>query len=219
MSKKKKAAKAAKKAAKAKKTTQVKKKKKVRSVDTWKSKRWYTIKAPKIFEEKEIGQAVSSDPKLLKGRSVKVTMRDITGNIPHQNVRLTFKVLDAKGESLETVPVGYEYNRGYISRQTRRMHSIITAIADVTTKDGYKLRVKAMSFGHGRMRLAQRKEIRRLTTELLKDTAAKAAYDKLFMDMVHGKVGSEIYKHAKKIYPLSKSEVIKLKVMSTPEAN
>ncbi|MCK4328187.1 MAG: 30S ribosomal protein S3ae [Candidatus Diapherotrites archaeon] len=215
MSKKKKAIKAAKKAAKAK--APIKKKKKVRAVDTWKSKRWYTIKAPKIFEEKEIGKAVSSDPKLLTGRSIKVTMRDITGNIPQQNIKLNFKVTDVKGESLETMPVAYEYNRGYISRQTRRMHSIITTIADVATKDGYRLRVKALSFGHGKMKLIQRKEIRRITEEMLKATAAKTTYDRLFLDMLHGKVGSEIYKSAKKIYPITRSEIVKSRILAAPQ--
>ena len=217
MSKKKKAAKAAKKVAKAKTTTQVKKKKKVRTVDSWKSKRWYTIKAPKMFEEKELGQAVSSDPKLLMGRAVKITMRDLTGNIPHQNVKLGFTVTDVKGESLETTAVSHELNRGYISRQTRRMHSVITAITDVVTKDGYKLRLTALSFGHSKMKLAQRKEIRRLTVEYLIDAASKTTYDKFFGEMLHGKVGSEIYKRAKKIYPLTRSEVVKSRVMAAPE--
>ncbi|MFC2175316.1 30S ribosomal protein S3ae [archaeon] len=216
MSKKKKAAKAAKKAAKTKATTTVKKKKKVKSVDTWKSKRWYTIIAPKMFEGKELGKAVSSDPKLLMGRTVRLTMRDITGNIPHQNVKLAFKVIDVKGESLETTPISHELNRGYISRQTRRMHSVITTITTVVTKDGYTLRLTALSFGHGRMKLAQRKEIRRLTEELLTTTAASTSYEKLYGEMLHGKVGSEIYKRAKKIYPLTRSEVIKSRVMSAP---
>ncbi len=213
-SKAKKAKKAAKKAAK---STPKKIKKKTRNVDTWKTKRWYTIKAPKAFEEKELGGAISSDPKLLTGRKIRTTLREITGNIPHQNVTLRFKVTDVKGESLTTVPVGFELNRGYTQRQTRRMHSVLNTITDVTTKDKYKLRIKTLSFGHGKMRVAQEKEVRRLTEEYVKNYSEKTSFEKVFTESIYGKIGSEIFKSVKKIYPLTKTQIIKIKVLSAPE--
>lgn len=196
---------------------QVKKKRKGKTVDTWKAKRWYKIKAPKGFEEKEIGGAVSSDPKLLLGRVIKTTLREITGNIPHQNIQLKFKVVDVKGESLETKAVGFELSRSYVGRQTRRMHTLITAISDVSTKDGYRLRVKVVSFGHGNTRLVQKKEIRRIMAELVESIAAKSTFEKFLQDMIYGKVGSELFKPVKKIYPVSKTEVIKCKILSSPK--
>ena len=195
----------------------VKKKKKGKTVDTWKTKRWYTIRAPKLFEEKEVGEAASSDPKLLIGRTVKTTLRAITGNIPHQNVKLVFKVTDVKGESVDTRPVGYELNRGYIQRQIRRMHAVIITLTDAVTKDGYRVRVKTLSFGHGKLRLAQRREVRRITEEYMKKLCTTTSYEKLFKELSYGKVGGEIFKLVRKIYPLSKTEVIKIKLLSTPE--
>lgn len=195
----------------------MKKKRKGKTVDTWKTKRWYKIVAPKSFEGKEIGEAVSSDPKLLFGRVIRTTLREITGNIPHQNIQLKFKVVDVKGESLETEAVGFELSRSYVGRQTRRMHTLITAITDVTTKDGYKLRLKAVSFGHGDTRLAQKKEIRRIMGELMGATAAKSTFEKLLQEIIYGKVGTELFKPVKKIYPVSKTEVIKCKLLSSPK--
>lgn len=210
----KKAKKAAKKAAKA---APKKIKKKSRVVDTWKTKRWYTIRAPKAFEEKELGKAISSDPKLLIGRSIKTTLRDITGNIPHQNITIKLKVTDVKGESLTTKLAGFEFNRGYIQRQTRRMHSIITTITDATTKDGYKIRVKALSFGHGKMHVAQEKEVRRITTNRVKTFCEATPFEKIFLESIYGKLAAEIFKLVKKIYPLTKTEIIKIKILAVPE--
>jgi len=191
--------------------------KKGKAADTWKTKRWYKIRAPKNFEEKEIGEAVSSEPKNLMGRTINITLREVTGNMPHQNVHLIFKVYDVKGESADTIAVGHEMDRGYLNRQTRRMHSIVPDVLDVMTKDGYALRIKSLSFAHGLMRAEQRKEVRRITEAVIKETSEKTAYDQLFQDMIYGKVSAEVYKRAKKIYPLTKSEIIKSTLLAAPE--
>ncbi len=195
---------------------QGKKRKKGKAVDSWKAKRWYKVKAPKGFEGKEIGEALSSDPALLIGRIVKTTLREITGNIPHQNIQLKFKITNVKGETAETAPVGFELSRGYVGRQTRRMRTLITAIADATTKDGYKVRLKATSFGHGKTRLMQQKEIRKIMGEMAMSLASKKPFEKLLQDIIYGKVGPEIFKPVKKIYPVSKTEIVKCTVLSAP---
>ncbi len=41
-----------------------------RMVDTWKTKKWYNVLAPKMFEEVKIGETIVSSPEDLIGRTL-----------------------------------------------------------------------------------------------------------------------------------------------------
>ena len=76
--------------------------------------------------------------------------------------------------------------------------------------------MKAISFGHGNTRLAQKKEIRKIMNEMIATIAKKNTFEKFLQEVIYGKVGSEMFKPVKKIYPVSKTEVIKCKILSEP---
>lgn len=68
------------------------KKSKRRVRDTWREKSWYTIKTPVAFEDKEIGETPAKDADLVIGRTVEVTMRELTGDFSKQYIKLQFEV-------------------------------------------------------------------------------------------------------------------------------
>ena len=70
------------------------KKQRRRVRDTWKEKSWYTIKTPVAFGDKEIGTTPARDPELVYGRTVEVTMRELTGDFSKQYIKLQFEVND-----------------------------------------------------------------------------------------------------------------------------
>ena len=72
------------------------KKQRRRVRDTWKEKSWYTIKTPVAFGDKEIGTTPARDPELVYGRTVEVTMRELTGD---SNYNLKWMMLT---ETLQT---------------------------------------------------------------------------------------------------------------------
>jgi len=189
-------------------------KKKKKTVDRWKTKKWYSIVAPKCFDEKVLGQTVASDPAQITGRIVKATLKDITGNMPHQSMGLRFKVVDVKAESAHTQIIGHEIQRGYIMRQLKRMRSIITAIFPVKTKDGYTVMLTVIAFGRGKMTVNQEAAIRKIIVDSVTEKAAKTNFEKLFQEMVFGKVSSDIFKDVRKIYPVNRLEVRKSRVIS-----
>ncbi len=206
----------AKKAAKMKTTRKIKKKKK-KTVDTWKTKKRFIIAAPKAFEEKELGQTVANKPEELIGRTVKSTLRQITGNISHQHVQLKFKVTDVKGQTANTEVIGEEIQRGYIGRQTRRMKAIVPAIFRVQTKDKKKLQITALAFGRNSMRIGQKKDMRKKMIEMIDDITTKIGYHKFMQEAVYAKISAAIIKDLKKIYPMQRVDIIKVRLLSTPE--
>ena len=59
--------------------------------------------------------------------------------------------------------------------------------------------------------------MRETIQELLTNIAADKGFEQLIEGVVTGKVASEIYHKAKKIYPLKRVETIKTKVLEEPQ--
>jgi small subunit ribosomal protein S3Ae len=105
----------------------------------------------------------------------------------------------------------------------RRRRSKITTITDVRTKDGYKLRVKAMVLTAVRARDHHKTDIRKKMEEIIRDTAKNSTFPEFVHAMLMGGLGSKIYGQCKKIFPMKRVEIYKSEVLEfgkpiTPEA-
>ena len=115
------------------------KKQRRRVRDTWKEKSWYTIKTPVAFGDKEIGTTPARDPELVYGRTVEVTMRELTGDFSKQYIKLQFEVDDVNGNIANTKFTGHKTTTDYVRSMIRRGTSRIDAPVIVTTQDERKL--------------------------------------------------------------------------------
>ena len=181
--------------------------------DTWKEKSWYTIKTPLMFEEKEIGETPAKDPDLLIGRGVEVTMRELTGDFSKQYIKLRFEIDKVAGDVASTKFTGHKTTTDYVRSMIRRGTSRIDASTVVTTKDERKIKLHVLAVTIRRAKSSQQKYMRQVIEELLQETAAERTYEELVKSSVNGKLASEIYHTAKKIYPLKRVEIIKSKVI------
>lgn len=184
--------------------------------DKWKLKKWFTILAPKIFGEVVLGSTPAYDSNQALGRRVETTLYDLTGDYSLVYVHLYFKVVSADGDKLVTRFAGHELSRDYIRSLVRRKSSKIDAITDVTTKDGYTIRVKGLALTTYRAHVSQKTEIRKIIWDILSKKASESSFDEFVQDVVFGKLSNDIFQQAKKIYPLRKVEVEKTKVIKVP---
>lgn len=182
--------------------------------DTWKEKDWYTIKTPVAFEDKEIGETPARDPDYLIGRGVEVTMRELTGDFSKQYIKLRFEIDNVAGEVANTKFTGHKTTTDYIRSMIRRGTSRIDASAIVKTKDNRKIKLHVLAVTTRRAKSSQQKYMREVITELLMENAAEKTFEELVMSSVNGKLASEVYHRAKKIYPLKRVEIIKSKVLN-----
>lgn len=182
--------------------------------DTWKEKDWYTIKTPVAFEDKEIGETPARDPDYLSGRGVEVTMRELTGDFSKQYIKLRFEIDNVAGEVANTKFTGHKTTTDYIRSMIRRGTSRIDASAIVKTKDDRKIKLHVLAVTTRRAKSSQQKYMREVITELLMENAAEKTFEELVMSSVNGKLASEVYHRAKKIYPLKRVEIIKSKVLN-----
>lgn len=183
----------------------------------YEEKQWFKINAPESFEGKEIGEtkAVSAEDAI--GRTVKLSLPEITGEHSKQKMNVVFKI-DGKEEDkkLTTKIVSCELEKRYIKRNLRRMKSLVEAITELDTKDDYKVKVKLLSFGKKPMTEKQEKEMREKMVRRLKKKAKKMDKTELFQQIIFGKLAAQIFKEVKGIYPIKRTEIAKTEVLEEP---
>lgn len=189
------------------------KKQRRRVRDTWKEKSWFTIKTPVAFQDKEIGETPAKDADYVIGRTVEVTMRELTGDFSKQYIKLQFEVSDVAGTIANTKFVGHKTTTDYVRSMIRRGTSRIDAPVYVTTKDDRKLKLHVLAVTTRRAKSSQQKFMRETIQDLVTKVASEKTFDELVEVSVNGRLASEIYHKAKKIYPLKRVEIIKSKVL------
>ena len=184
--------------------------------DKWRSKKWFTVVAPGYFGGVEIGSVVADDPQKLIGRTVESTLYDVTEDFAHQYMKMYFQIIDVEGRRALTMFKGHEYSRDYLRSLVRRRTTRIDCITDITTKDGYKLRVSAVAFTLVRIKTSQEREIRAIMKRIIEEKAASLTFNQFVQEAVLGKIASDIYNEAKKIVPLRHVGIRKSRLLSKP---
>jgi small subunit ribosomal protein S3Ae len=140
-------------------------------------------------------------------------MRELTGDFSKQYIKLRFEIDNVAGEVANTKFTGHKTTTDYVRSMIRRGTSRIDASTVVTTKDDRKLKLHVLAVTIRRAKSSQQKFMRKTIEDLLIETAAEKSFDDLIKTVVNGKLASEIYHSAKKIYPLKRVEIIKSKVI------
>lgn len=188
-----------------------------RTVDKWKSKEWYKIQTPSYFGNLDIGETVAGDPEKIVGRRIETTLYDITNDFNQIHVKLLFQINEVKNKIAYTEYQGHVFTRDYLRSLIRRGSSRIDGIFNVTTTDGYTLRLTAIVLTLSRAKTTQQHIIRKIMEDIIQNKAKELTFQQFVQQVVLGKVGSEIYNAAKKITALRKCEIMKSKVTRVPE--
>jgi len=185
--------------------------------DKWKSKEWYKLHAPRMFNEAEIGETPSADPEFILGRTVEVTVQELTGDYSKMNIKLKFKVTDVDGYDAKTVFVGHELTSEYVRRLTRRKKTKTDHVVDVTTKDGFVLRVKPMSIADRRIQSSQEDAMRRILAETLIQMGKDNNLSDLIKAVISGDMSKDLAKACRVIIPIKRIEIRKTEVLAEGE--
>jgi len=184
--------------------------------ERWRMKKWYTVVAPPVFGSIPIALTPADEPWKLLGRVVETTLFDLTGDITQVHVHLFFQIYKVEGEQALTKFKGHELARDYVRSLTRRKSSKITAIVNVETKDGYRLRVTGITWTTYRCKTSQKRSIRKIMMDMITKHASEKTFDEFIVAMIFGESAQAIFQEAKKIYPLRKVEIYKSKLLAIP---
>ena len=137
----------------------------------------------------------------------------MTGDFSKQYIKLRFEIDNVAGDVANTKFTGHKTTTDYVRSMIRRGTSRIDASAIVTTKDGRKIKLQVLAVTIRRAKSSQQRYMRSVIEDLILETASEKTFDDLVKIVVNGKLASEIYHNAKKIYPLKRVEIIKSKVI------
>ena len=184
--------------------------------DKWRSKSWYMIVAPPYFGNIELGSVPATEEKSLIGRVAEATLYDITGDFSHQYLKMFFQVNAIEGKSARTLFKGHEYSRDYLRSLVRRRTTKVDGLFNLTTKDGFKLRIAVSALTLSRIKTSQEKIIRKIMDRIIKEKAAALTLDQFVQEMVLGKIASDIYNESKLVAPLRHVGIRKSKLVGQP---
>jgi small subunit ribosomal protein S3Ae len=180
-------------------------------VDSWKLKSWYNIKAPAIFEGKEIGQLVATDESSLKDRKIKLGLGELTGSFSQQGAftSVVLRVTDVSAKTVNTKFIGHELSPSYLKTLLRRRRSIIYSVDDVTSKDGVKIRIKSVAVTAFRVSESIRYDLRKAISENIHALAAEMDFNSLAQEVLFGKFAAKVFSKIKNITPMRRLEIRK----------
>lgn len=191
-----------------------KRRKRVR--DKWRDKDWYTVTTPSYFGSVELGAVPADSPKKIVARVLDATLYDITNDFAHQYLKMYFQVTEVDGKAAKTVFKGHEYSRDYLRSLVRRRTTRVDTTLNVTTKDGYRLRVAVCALTLNRIKTSQEVIARSIMQRIVNEKASVLTFDQFAQEMVLGKIASDIYNEAKKVAPLRHVGIRKSKLIAQP---
>ncbi|MCS7140038.1 MAG: 30S ribosomal protein S3ae [Candidatus Nezhaarchaeota archaeon] len=177
---------------------------------------WLTIFAPKYFGYTEIGKTLVSSPEKTIRRTMWTTLYNITNDFAHQHVKLNFQIVKVEGDKAHTIFKGHALARDYIRSLVRRGSSRVDSIFNVETKDGYQLRVFMLALTVKRAKTSQKSAIRAIMKQTVEEKASQLNFEDFVQELILGKISSDAYNRAKKIYPLRRVEAMKSKLLRVP---
>jgi len=184
--------------------------------DKWRGKAWYMIVAPPFFGNVELGSVPAEEQNQLIGRVVEATLYDITGDFSHMYLKMYFQVNEFEGKTAKTLFKGHEYSRDYLRSLVRRRTTKVDGLFNITTKEGYKLRIAVSALTLSRIKTSQEKIIRNLMERIINEKASALTLDQFVQEMVLGKIASDVYNEAKKVAPLRHVGIRKSKLVTQP---
>ena len=184
--------------------------------DRWKAKNWYNIIAPKSFESVTIADTLADSPESLIGRVIAVSFQDLTNDFRKSHITLLFKINNIEETNAHTQFIGHTLTSDYLRRMIRRRRSKIEGVYDAPTRDGAILRVKPFATTDKRIQNSQRKVIREAMKKTILDQAKSSTLSEFTKNILDGKLGSDIYKTCKVLYPVKRVEINKTEVISHP---
>ena len=178
-----------------------------------KGKQWFTILAPKIFGEKEIGKTIASVPDALIGKTVNISAVELTNDINKYYLKLKFKVNAVNGEKAFTQFYGSECLQDYISRMVLHRIRRLDSIQDLTTKDNVKIRVKGLIIVPKKAKSSVAAKIRGFVSSLIKKQVEESTLEEFLQKMLSGEIKNKILREGRIIYPIRNVEIRKTEII------
>ena len=178
-----------------------------------KKKTWYTIVAPKYFNELVLGETPVYDPQEMIGKVVTVNLMVLTNDMKKQNINVEFKVDKLEGNRGNTSIMGYALIPSSVKRMVRRNRDKIDTSFVCKTSDGVLIRIKPLLITKANAKGSVLSKLLNHCTEYGTRLVAKLSAEKFVEDLINHNFQDALYGELKKIYPLKTCEIRMMKIV------
>ncbi|MFC1741651.1 hypothetical protein ACFL3V_03895 [Nanoarchaeota archaeon] len=178
------------------------KSKKGKTVDKWRKKKYFSVVAPKVFQERELGQTLAYDSNSIKGRSMTANLMALTGNMRKQEVAITFNIYKVQGDTGYTMVEKYAITPSAIKRKVRRMRDRVDESFTCVTKDNRITRLKPLVITQVKTSKSVKCALRKRLIQFVINSVRKMEYEYLVNDIINEKLQREIARMLNKIVPI-----------------
>ena len=185
--------------------------------DKWKSKSWYSVMAPDMFDRTKVSEALADEPEKLIGRVAEVTVQDLTGDFAKMHIKMRFKIIDVRGMEAHTTFIGHNMTSDYVRRMTRRKRTKTDLIVDVYTRDKFLLRIKPLIISERRIKSSQQTAIRLKVHDVINDYTRTRSLNEVMKGIIGGQMGREAAVACKTIQPMQRVEIRRTEVLKQGE--
>jgi len=201
-------------------------------IDPFTRKEWYDVKAPSMFQNRNIGKTlvnrtqgtkIASDG--LKGRVYEVSLGDLnTDDVEFRKFRLICE--DVQGKYCLTNFHGMDFTRDKLASMVKKWQTLIECVADTKTTDGYLLRLFCIAFTkrhqnqQKKTTYAQTTQVRQIRAKM-KEIIEREVQSSELRDVVNKLIPDSMCRDIEKacvgIYPLHDVYIRKVKVLKKPK--
>ncbi|KAI9353992.1 40S ribosomal protein S1 [Pilaira anomala] len=210
------------------------------SVDPFTRKDWYDIKAPSMFDVRQVGKTLVNRTQGLRnandsllGRVVEMSLGDLSKDESRSFRKIQLKVDEIQGKNCLTNFYRMDMTTDKLRSMVKKWQSLIEAFVDVKTTDGYLVRLFAVSFTSRRRnqikkttyaQAAQIRQIRKKMFEIMTEEAVACDLKELVAKVTSSAsqsaqdaIAVRIEKACQGIYPLQNTYTRKVKILKAPK--
>ena len=167
-----------------------------------KKKSWFTILAPKVFNEMVVGETSAVDSQYVVGRSVRSSLMTFTRSMKKQSITVTLKVKEIKDGKAMTEIDSFVTNPSAIKRLVRRRRAKIDDSFVCKTKDNRMVRVKPMILTKSNTSNSTLTSIRHVMRYMFIMNVMKLTYGQFVDAVLNDKLVRDVKKHVNVVYPV-----------------
>lgn len=205
-------------------------------VDNFIKKEWYYVKAPAIFERRDVGMTLVNKSAgnflaadSLKNRVFEISQADLNKDSEEDAYRIfRLRVEDVQGKVCLTNFYGMRISTDKRKSIPKKKHTLIEAFCDIKSVEGYLFRVFAIAITkrapnqRRETSFAQSSQIRAIRKKMIAVLEAELSgrsFNEIITRLQSRAVGSAIEKACKYVYPVNNALISKIKTLRAPKVD
>jgi len=178
-------------------------------IDTWKTKTWYSVLAPKFLGEMELAKTPASDEAQLLNRVIILPLKEVSRDIAHIYTNIKLRVFEIKGKTAFTKFIGHEISKEYLSTLVSRHRDALHCVYAVKSRDGIEFTVKILVVTGVPCSNSQKTALRNALKKEVEAKVAATDFGKFITEALYGRLGAELSHKLKHVAPIRRVEIKK----------